>query len=317
MRIHFDNVNLLAPTGPNTFAYRLARGLLEGGHEVVFENGPKADVSLVFIQPTRGAQLAKKVVQRLDGIWSKPEDFRTKNVDIKRLYKDASAVVFQSEFDRTMTTKWFGDPPRYNDVIYNGIDLTPVKELTIPALIDFRSMYEQIYVCSSHWHPQKRLDANVRLFERLHKKHPSSCLLVLGKDPNLKPHPHIFFTGHIPPEMYMQIYSAANYLLHLAWGDHCPNVVVEALSQGTPVVCSEVGGTRELVRNVGQRDYGLVMKERAKYDFELVNYDDPPDIDVELIEDLPGREQLGKFHPANIDIKRVTEKYVKLFESIL
>ena len=37
MKIHVDNVNLSAGTGPNTFASRLAKKLFELGHEVVFD----------------------------------------------------------------------------------------------------------------------------------------------------------------------------------------------------------------------------------------------------------------------------------------
>jgi len=316
MKVHLDSVNLLAASGPNTFAYRLSKALLELGHDVIFGDGTDADVSLVFIQPTIGAKLAKRIVQRLDGLWSKPSEFHTKNKPLKSLYNVADAVVWQSEFDRKMTLRWWGDKKK-GVVIHNGINLDPIKELTLPALVDMRQMYQQMYVSSSHWHPQKRLDANIRLFHRLREKNQSSCLIICGRNPyKMQPHPHIFYTGVVPQEVYLQIYSAANYMLHLAWADHCPNVVVEALSQGTPVVCSEVGGTRELIRNVTGNDYGVVLKEQTPYNFELVDYDDPPDIDVTQVDDLPPRDRLGEFYTGNIDIKQVAKKYVKLFESI-
>jgi hypothetical protein len=98
MKVHFDGVNFNSLSGPNTFAGRLARGLFESGHEVTLSVA-EADVSLVFIERS-GAPLAKKVVQRLDGVWFKPEEFHTKNSNIKALYGAADAVVFQSEFDR-------------------------------------------------------------------------------------------------------------------------------------------------------------------------------------------------------------------------
>ena len=317
MRIHLDNVNLLAPTGPNTFAYRLSKALIEQGHDVVFADGKGADVSLVFIQPTEDAKLAKRVVQRLDGLWSKPSEFHVKNKSIRTLYDVTDAVVWQSDFDRKMTVKWWGDKKR-GEVIHNGIDLTPVKELTLPTLVAMRQTYERMFVCSSNWHPQKRLNANVALFKRLQEKHPSSCLIIMGNNPQaMVPSPNIYYTGHIATEIYMQIYAATDYMLHLCYADHCPNVVCESLSQGTPVVCSEVGGTKELIRDITGKDYGIILKEKERYNFELIDYDDPPEIDVTQIEDLPMREQLGEFYPENIDIKQVAKKYVRLFESVL
>jgi len=313
MRIHFDNVNLNAGTGPNTFANRLARRLFESGHEVVFSN-ENADVSLVFIERS-GAPLASKVVQRLDGIWFKPDEFHTKNFNIQSLFYDCDAVVFQSEFDKSFIKYWWGKADNYwrpEVVIGNGIDLSPVKELTIPALVDLRAQYELMYVCSSNWHPQKRLSANVELFRRLHAKNPNSCLLILGNNPDVRiANPHVFYTGPVGPEIYNQIYSAANWMLHLAWADHCPNVVVEALAQGTPVVCSDVGGTKELVGS-----YGVVLKEQA-YNFELTDYDNPPPIDITQVSELPDRSQLDYSSIADIDISSVAKRYIKLFEELV
>ena len=324
MKIHFDNVAQFG-TGPGTFANRLARQLFESGHEVAFA-AEGADVSLVFIERS-GAPLAKKVVQRLDGIWFKPEEFHTKNVGIKSLYEQADGVIWQSKFDREMSIRHFGVRIRdvhrrrftsrgpvagVDQVINNGIDLNPLKELTIPALVDLRAQYKRMYVCSSNWHPQKRLAANVQLFERLRQKEPSSCLIIMGNNPDVRvAGPHVFYAGAVGPEVYNQIYSAANWMLHLAWADHCPNVVVEALAQGTPVVCSEVGGTKELVGS-----YGLVLKEQP-YDFELADYDNPPALDLSQVDELPDRTTLDYSSIADIDIRNVANKYIQLFEELI
>lgn len=315
MRIHFDNVNLGASTGPNTFANRLAKKLFELGHEVVLDC-QNAPVSLVFIEPS-GAMLAKHIVQRLDGVWFKPWEFDVKNEKIYELYSRASNVVFQSLFDKEFVERrWGGSEDRWRShpIIGNGIELKPIKELTIPALIDMRAKYDQIYVCSSNWHAQKRLESNVKLFHHLCKKHPNSCLIIMGDHPDHRvASPNIFYTGSIPPEIYTEIYSAANWMLHLAWADHCPNVVVEALSQGTPVVCSEVGGTKELIYNGA---YGAVLKEQP-YNYELYDYDNPPTIDVEQISDLPPRQELDYTGIANlIDINVIARQYVELFEGV-
>lgn len=308
MKIQFDNVAQFG-TGPGTFANRLARRLFESGHEVVFTS-EGADVSLVFIERS-GAPLSGKVVQRLDGIWFKPNEFLTKNVGIKDLYEKADAVIFQSVFDHHMACRWWDDPA-FCTIIHNGIDVNPVKSITIPALADLRAQYDRMYVCSSNWHPQKRLSANVELFKKLLAKHPSSCLLIMGSNPDVRATgPHIFYTGPVGPEVYNQIYSAANWMLHLAWADHCPNVVVEALAQGTPVVCSDVGGTKELVGK-----YGLVLKDQP-YDFELADYDNPPKLDLSQVEDLPDRSTLDYSSIANIDIKQVADQYIRLFELLI
>jgi len=309
MKVHFDNVNWKSISGPNTFAGRLARKLFEMGHEVCSTaNG--ADISLVFIERS-GAPLARKVVQRLDGIWFKPSEYETKNVGIKSLYHSADAVIWQSDFDKNMTTKWW-QQPKFGIVIRNGIDTTPVKELKIPALEKMVQDYERIYVCSANWHPQKRLGANIRLFEKLRKKRPSSCLIVMGSNPDaIVASPHVFYSGPVSSEVYMQVFAAASWMIHLAWADHCPNVVVEALSQGTPVVCSEVGGTKELIG-----EYGIVLKDQP-YNYELCDYDNPPSIDIDQIEDLPDRKELDYGSIPNIDIEHCAKNYIDIFHKVI
>jgi glycosyltransferase involved in cell wall biosynthesis len=55
-----------------------------------------------------------------------------------------------------------------------------------------------------------------------------------------------------------KVFAVADWMIHLAWADHCPNVVVEALSQGTPIICGEVGGTKEMIAHGA---YGVVLKD--------------------------------------------------------
>lgn len=312
MKIQFDGVNFSSQSGPNCFANRLARQFFESGHEVTTSN-VDSDISLVFIERT-GAKLTDVVVQRLDGIWFKPGEFETKNSRMKDLYSVADATIFQSRFDKIMIeTLWQQSPKKYA-VIHNGIKVNPVKQLTIPKLVEMRGAYDKIFVCSANWHPQKRLKNNIKLFNYIRDHfYPNSCLIVLGNNPDhYESGLHVFYAGSVDEETYMQIYSAADWMLHLAWLDHCPNVVIEALSQGTPVICSEDGGTKELIGN-----YGLVLKEQNLYSYELTDYDNPPQLDVTQLQELPARKDLHYDSITNIDISLTAKNYLTLFTSLL
>jgi len=309
MKVHLDNVNMSSTTGPNSFAKRLAMGLIEAGHEVELYDGRQADVSIVFIEPS-GRPLAKKVVQRLDGIWFKPEEFETKNSSIKNLYQNSDAVIWQSEFDKGMTIKWW-DAPKNGSVIRNGINAPEIKKFHIPALEQIRQQYEMLFVCSANWHPQKRLIENIELYKHLRKFYSSAALIVLGSNPIKVADPHIFYAGSQPHEVCLEIFSAANWMLHLAWLDHCPNTVVEALSQKTPVICSEHGGTKELVQG-----YGVILKENCDYNFELADYDNPPKIDVtQITGKLPNKETLS--NSFDVSMNRTLSDYISFLEKIV
>lgn len=308
MRIHLDNVNMESSSGPNSFGKRLAMALFEAGHEVELEDGTNSDVSIVFIEPT-GRHLAKKIIQRLDGIWFSPNEFDTKNVKIKSLYQRANGVIWQSEFDKQMTTKWWGKP-QDGTVIHNGISSLEVKNFTIPSLAQLRQQYEMIFVCSANWHPQKRLQDNIALFKHIKNFYNSAALIVMGHNPAFVADPHIFYTGSQPHEVCLEVFSAADWMIHLAWLDHCPNTVVEALSQNTPVICSEQGGTKELVKK-----FGIILKESQEYNFDLVDYNHPPQLDVtQILEKLPKTSSLT--NDVSVSMDSCLSKYLNFIGNI-
>lgn len=302
MKIYFDNCDLGGSrTGPNTFARRLAIELSKRGHVIADSND--YDVAIVFIEKTAALDEKKPYLHRLDGIWFRPDEIHTKNTFIKKTYQGATQVVYQSEFDRTMVQKWFGE--HEGAVIPNGIELAEME--ISPDIQELRNRYDRMFICSSNWHRQKRLKENIQLYLHLKKSMlESSCLVVLGNNPDcIVAGNDIFYTGSsIPHEICLQFYAAADWMIHLAWADHCPNVVVEALSQGCPVICCETGGTKELVQNDG-----IVLKDSHEYDFEAFDYDNPPTIDVTQLSALPQKLQVDR---SRMDIVRIVDQYEKL-----
>lgn len=303
MHIHFDNVNFGSRSGPNTFAGRLATVLTERGHEIVNYNDPHDSV-LVFIEPTRQWKRDVKVVQRLDGIWFKPEQFETHNRLIKWTYENSDAVVWQSNFDQSMTRHHWGN--KAGKVIGNGIDAdkVSVKNNRLKAI---RRENENVYVCSANWHRQKRLKENIEAYDILSKNVEKSCLVVMGSNPDhVVERPDIIYTGNIRHDLCLEAYAMSDAMIHLAWLDHCPNVVVEALSQKCPVICTDSGGTHEIV---GQS--GLVIPELHQYNYELTNYDDPYPLDL---------SSLSSFEPSGIEVSTENiclQKVADAYEKIL
>ena len=160
MKIHFSNVNFSSNSGPNTFAYRLANELVNHGHHIVGSDDAYDSV-LIFIEPSSPPRHGAHTVQRLDGIWFKPEQFHSHNKGIKWAYDNCHHVIWQSEFDKGMSTHHWGE--REGTVIHNGIELKKV-EVADPDILAIRRAYKKMFVCSANWHRQKRLKENIELF---------------------------------------------------------------------------------------------------------------------------------------------------------
>jgi glycosyltransferase involved in cell wall biosynthesis len=299
MKIYFDNVNFSSNTGPNTFGSRLAQELAKNHDVEIVGAAEDYDVFLCFFEPTRRPRPPAKFFQRLDGIWFKPEEFESHNQLIKWAYRQADGVIWQSDFDKKMTTHWWGD--RLGRIIHNGIDLQNRPQAGEEAK-KFRDTYDKIFVCSSGWHRQKRLKENIDLFQKFAGE--SDILLVLGSNPDeIVTDSRIKYLGHLSHQHCLEIYSIADWMIHLAWLDHCPNVVVEALSQKCPVICSSSGGTKEIVLN-----NGIVVPEQEEYAYELCNYDDPPQLDFS---DISLEEvQVSNHH---LSINYTAKQYLEFF----
>jgi len=294
VKIYFDNVNFGSRSGPNTFAHRLAESLTSNHAVDIVKSNDDCDVFLCFIEPTQVPKTTARFIQRLDGIWFKPEQFHAHNLGIRWAYDNSHHVIWQSNFDMGMTTRWWGN--RSGTVIHNGIKASNVR-ISEP-FISLRARYDRVFVSSANWHRQKRLKENIELFRLV--ANDNDVMIVLGKNPDYHSEdPRIIFFGDQDHDTCMQVYSIADWMIHLAWLDHCPNVVIEAISCGCPVICTDSGGTKEIV---GKN--GIILNEDIGYNFELLDYDKPYNFsfpDIQLI-----KPDIDSTH-LNIDI--VTEKY--------
>jgi glycosyltransferase involved in cell wall biosynthesis len=300
MKVYFDNVNFSSRSGPNSFAHRLANALVEN-HEIdIVGKNDDFDVNLCFIEPTIKVDKERKLVQRLDGIWFKPEEFETHNINIKRAYDECNHVIWQTDFDRKMTTKWWGS--QKGSVIHNGIE---IKEPSVSFSTE-KEEGTRFFVCSANWHRQKRLSENVKLYRKLRSK--NDFLFVMGSnvDVQLRQDLREFYLGNLTHDQCLSVYRKSDWMIHLAWLDHCPNVVVESLSQGCPVICTDSGGTHEIVR-----DNGVIIPEDVLYNFELLDYDNPSKLSFSNIQELPKVNVEASY----LDINLVAKRYFEVLKN--
>jgi phosphatidyl-myo-inositol alpha-mannosyltransferase len=109
--------------------------------------------------------------------------------------------------------------------------------------------------------PRKGLTYLVRAFLRLKPSFPRLRLLVVGRDhkrqqektmamvpPRLRP--DVVFVGSVPQADLPSYYASADlFCAPSLGGESFGYVLVEAMAMGLPVVCSDIGGYRDLVRD--------------------------------------------------------------------
>lgn len=264
MNLVLENVNLNSNSGPNSFGQKLFKYMPSCG--VAINNTPEPDAYLCFIESGRTTHNAP-LFQRLDGIYfNSAFDYTAQNSNIKRTYESAAGVIFQSNFNKELTFKYFGPHNNYA-IIHNGADLELINSVE-KIKID---KYENIWSCASSWRPHKRLSENIRYF--IEHAGPNDGLIVAGKVDNKFEHERVHYVGELTTEKLFGLYKASKYFIHLAWLDHCPNVVVDAMASGCQIICSSAGGTKEIAGK------NAIIIEEKTWDYSPVELYNPPPMD--------------------------------------
>lgn len=224
-------------------------------------------------------------------------------------------VVYQSLFSKEMADRYLF--PRNNnfEIIYNGTDLTHFRPLTSTDAIP--GPFE-IVVLGNHHLWQLELAVHVL---RIVRVHVDARLRFVGmmRDKTTRVDEGLRMLGLAEAERRLiicdgfvdygrlpHVLSMGHVMLHVKAPDWCPNAVIEALSCGLPVICPELGGTRELVC-----DAGVVVPFGHHTDVDVVASDMAEAV-LRVISNLPEyRRRAREIALEHFDRAVVTRRYLK------
>ena len=295
MNIYLDNVDLNSSSGPNHFGKKLKKYLEKLGASI---NDGAPDIQLSFIEAQRDAK-GIPLIQRLDGIYfNRMFNYNEQNKNIMNTYTSATGVVFQTEFNRRLTFQYFGHYPN-STIIRNGADLEMINQAA-PLENDILAKHDRIWCCASSWRPHKRLRENIEYF--LFSSGDNDCLVVAGKTSEMIQHERVYYVGQLNITTLISLYKASSVFVHLAWLDHCPNVVVDAKACGCEIICSSSGGTKEIA---GQ-DARLILED--EWDLSPTDLYKPPKLNFQ-------RTKKNKdYSDIAIDMTDVAQEYYNFLE---
>ena len=279
MKIYTHNFNPQSNSGPNKFTRQLFTKMLRAEMAGIVDSQQVADIEFCLIQ--QAANKIKPMVLRLDGIYFNSEqDYEKQNTPIKLTYDNSDAVIFQSQFNKELTEHWFG-PHKNSHIIHNAADLELINSILINDIYDKInwpwSEDKEVWSCASSWRPHKRLSENIKCF--LEKAPKDAVFAIAGKgvtsdDVRFSSDERIYFLGELQYQQLLCLYRRSSTFIHLAYLDHCPNVVVDAQASGCKIICSSTGGTKEIV------NYGIIVKEE-EWDFSPIKLYQPPALDLD------------------------------------
>ena len=269
MKVFTHNFNPNSNSGPNKFTRTLFSQLIKD-EKVSLSSQQEADVEFCLIQ--QQVHKVKPMVLRLDGIWfNSDQNYKEQNKIIEYSYKNADAVIFQSNFNKKLTESWFGEHQN-SHVIHNAADLGLIKTANSHFWDRKFGKDTEVWSCASSWRPHKRLDENIRYFLEFAPKDAIFAIAgALGKEEvrDASKNKRIVVLGELDYMSLLSLYKRSSTFVHLAYLDHCPNVVVDAQAAGCKIICSNSGGTQEIVEN------GIAVIEED-WDFKPCKLYEPP-----------------------------------------
>ena len=309
MKVLFDNVNTDSRSGPNGFAKKLKEILSKDQYdcEVTCDLNKNfvPDLQLSFIM---SHYKFAPIIQRLDGIYfNSQQDFENLNRPIKATYDAAETVIFQSEFNKKLSEKWFGKKEN-SAVIRNGTSFSAIEKIS-PTNHQVLDNFSEVWSCASSWRPHKRLSENIRYF--LETAPSDACFVIAGSGVQEKDFDkcidqigkRIFYVGDLEWEDMVALFKRSSHFIHLSWLDHCPNVVVDARASGCQIVCSSSGGTKEIAGK------NATVIEEEEWEYTPVKLYHPPPMDF-------GKNYSNDIDN-NISIERAAKEYYELFKDLM
>ena len=305
-------------TGKGYFIKRLIKEFTLMGIEVTADPEAKADLCLgigKFLYPYKRCK--KKILRLGDAHKSTTENYKKLNKRKAKAVKIADGVIYQSKYSKKLCNAFLGKARCPTEIIFNGAD---PKEFDVEP---HESPYKYNFIaCTRTWTRQKRIHQIWDAF--LEAKIPWSCLWIVGKLENRLEEEMIYdlnravmYLEKIDHKRLASLYRLCNAMVDTTYLSACPNAVVEALVAGVPVICTDQGGTHELLNGPDTS-----MKDK-KYKFKPVNLNKPPKIDIKIlstsIKASIGEKKLKDELPTmyHLYISTIAQQYKKFFERIL
>jgi len=211
-------------------------------YDILFVNSFMVDYNLIKRVKKRRGEV--RVVQRVDGSardYGRYDDADNRQARVNML---TDLTIFQSRYSIYSTREKFKVIFQDGPIIYNAVD----TNLFSPegGKID---LPHRVKVCHVNFSPNPK--KGLSMVYEVAAAHLDIDFILCGPQDDSRHLPNIHPQGYLERKELPQVMRSCDVFFHPALNDPCPNVVLEGLASGLPVLYKDSGGTPELVGECG------------------------------------------------------------------
>jgi len=272
MKVYIPNVSKTEIGGGWTFLRNLKKASEKLDDLEIVNSSETPDVLFAFSPTTIDGETIQKYkakgipfVLRLDGV---PEDSRNSGKGTRRLVeyaKEADYIVYQTRFVQETLGKILHNlgVEAPGKVVYNGVD-TEVFTPKGPKM-PFEGKLKILHV-NYRKDNNKRVEEVVQMYRELWTERHDTNLILMGRYPTewvqygmgLFAGEKYQTVGVVTDEKYKaMIMRSCDVLFYPSYADPAPNVVLEAMASGLPIIYNWYGGVAEMVHGIKMGNYPI------------------------------------------------------------
>ena len=232
--------------------------------------------------------------------------FYKEKINALKGYKHQIYVIGPSKWIMEEAKKYQPFSPLKYYHIPNGIDSNQLDYINTEKARRELGLSQDVcillFVCEHVENKRKRFDRILNLVEKL--SNDKIIFIAVGNKSNVYLNNRIHFTGKITSlEKLNLYYASADYFLMPSQEDNFPNVVLESLFCGTPVISNNVGGMKDIINSTN----GFLIDD---FDVETI---------AQLINnrlcsaDFFNRQEISTLIKEKYDIKQMVNEYIKIY----
>lgn len=226
----------------------------------------KIFLKIIIIKPDiiQGQDLSLGVPTCLSGkilkipciIWSRGDDVYHPNclvrITTKSILKHADAILALTDDMRQKLKKIYNTEI---SVIPNAIDMAIFDSVTIKSE---RELSSKKILFVGRLHPVKGVQYLLLAMKRVHARVPEARLILIGDgiererletlSKQLNIQQYVQFIGEVPHEKVLFFMQVADVFVLPSLSEGLPNVILEAMASGLPIVATHVGGIPYIIQ---------------------------------------------------------------------